>query len=236
MKTKPGVTRIIVFALAFVLPIGFYLTYRALHGTEPLRMPGFYGPKKVVTVETQEGAKPDTVYHTVPEFEFDGHLGRKISNGDFEGSYYIANFFFTNCPGICPIMSTQMTRLQKEFEAFDNVKILSHTVDPEKDSVDALNDYAEIYGAIDYKWHFVTGDKKDLYRQARKGYFVTADEGDGGPEDFIHSEKFMLIDREGHIRGYYNGTDTLEVNNLMRDLHILIMYERKRLQKVTFGS
>lgn len=236
MKIKPEVTRIFVFVLAFILPVGFYLAYRALHDTEPLRMPGFHGPKKAVSIETKEGTRPDTVYHTIPKFEFMGHLGRKISNEDFENNYFVADFFFTNCPGICPIMSTQLTRVQKEFEEFDNVKILSHTVDPEKDSVDVLKNYADMYGAIDHKWHFVTGEKKELYQQARKGYFVTADEGDGGPEDFIHSEKFMLIDREGHIRGYYNGTDTTEVNNLMRDLHILIMYERKRLQKVTFGS
>ncbi len=235
MTTKAEVTRIVVFALAFVLPVTFYLGYRALDNSEPIRMPLYHGPKKVVTVETKDGPKEETIHHTIPEFEFDGHLGRKVTSEDFDGSYYVADFFFTTCPGICPEMTSQLTRVQKEFEEFDNVKILSHTVDPEQDSVQTLADYAVLYGAIDHKWYLVTGKKEELYHQARKGYFVTADEGDGGPEDFIHSEKFMLIDTEGHIRGYYNGTDTLEVNKLMQDLHIMIMYERKRLQKVTFG-
>lgn len=165
----------------------------------------------------------DTIYHTVPPFTFINQEGDTITDKHYEGKIYVADYFFTTCKSICPLMTTQLLRVQEKF-AYTNgmVEILSHTVDPEHDSVEALNAYAEMVHADTKVWNFVTGDKKHLYELARKGYLLNALEGDGGPDDFIHSEMLVLIDKDKHIRGIYDGTDTKEVNNLLDDIKVLI--------------
>jgi protein SCO1/2 len=112
----------------------------------------------------------------------------------------------------------------------EGIAILSHTVDPERDSVSVLRSYANHFQAIDKKWEFVTGNKKEIYNIARKGYFVSASEGDGGEEDFIHSPLFVLIDKQKHLRGYYDGTDSLEVNKLLIDIDVLLVESPKKVR------
>jgi protein SCO1 len=175
-------------------------------------------------------ASGDTIYHTLPGFSFVSHTGDSLSSEDIEGKYIVADYFFTTCNTICPIMSRHMEKVQKEFKDDDLVVILSHTVDPETDSVGTLSAYAEAHGAIKNKWFFLTGDKKALYDQARYGYLISALEGDGGPEDFIHSDKFVLIDKDRRIRGFYDGTDTKDVKRLIDEIEVLKFEYKDRVK------
>jgi protein SCO1 len=182
---------------------------------KPLRSLPYYGPK---TYSRQK----DTSYHVVPDFEFTNQYGEKISQRDLANKIYVADYFFTTCQSICPIMSNQMERVAKVYRSNPDVLFLSHTVNPEDDSVSVLLDYAERHHAAKGKWHFLTGHKKELYSLARKGYLLDAEEGSGGEDDFIHTQNFALIDKERRIRGYYDGTDSSEVNRLIIDIQLLL--------------
>ncbi|MFN5628252.1 MAG: SCO family protein [Bacteroidota bacterium] len=164
----------------------------------------------------------DSVFHTVKAFKFINQNGDSISEKTFEGSIYVADYFFTTCQSICPIMSTQMQLVAKEFSENKKVKFLSHTVNPENDSVNVLYDYAKAHHANAEQWHFVTGDKKQLYNMARESYLLNAEIGDGGPNDFIHTQNFALIDTHKNIRGFYDGTDKKDVQRLIKDIKTLL--------------
>ena len=146
-----------------------------------------------------------------------------ISEKDLDGKIYVADFFFTTCPSICPAMSKQMLRVFDEFKDNQKIMVLSHTVMPEVDSVAVLKEYALRYGIdSDNKWLFLTGDKKEIYQLARKSYFAAINEGNGDKDDFIHTENFVLIDAKKRIRGFYDGTSKEEVEKLIEDIHILL--------------
>ena len=161
-------------------------------------------------------------YHVIPPFEFDGHMGEKISNKTFEGKVYVADFFFTRCPGICPRMSEAMAMVAKEFADEERIMFLSHTIDPEWDNPKVLKRYANKLEADPKKWHFVTGDQEDLKFISKKGYFVSAIPGEGA-EMSDHSGKFILVDKEGTIRGYYDGIEEEEVKQMMVDIKYLLL-------------
>jgi protein SCO1/2 len=165
----------------------------------------------------------DTVYHSVAPFKFVNQDGDTITEKNYEGKIYVADYFFTTCKSICPKMATELQRVQEKF-AYTNgaVQLLSHTVDPEHDSVSVLKAYSQMVHANTNMWNFVTGDKKQLYDMARYSYLLNAMEGDGGPDDFIHSELFVLVDKEKHIRGIYDGTNIKAVNDLLDDIKVLI--------------
>ncbi len=165
----------------------------------------------------------DTIYHSIKPFSFINQDGKTITDKDYEGKIYVADYFFASCQTICPKMATELQRVQDKF-AYTNglVQILSHTVNPENDSVPVLKAYSNMVHADNSIWNFVTGDKKQLYEMARESYLVNAMEGDGGPDDFIHSEFFILVDKEKHIRGIYDGTNIKEVNELLDDIKVLI--------------
>jgi protein SCO1/2 len=177
----------------------------------------------VESTDAQGDFRWDTVYHTLPDFKFVSHMGDTITKDIMAGKVVIADFFFTECKGICIPMSQNMARVQEEFIGQDDVFLLSHTVDPERDSVAKLHDYAQLYDVNPRKWLMLTGEKKDLYGIARNGYMITADQGDGGPEDFIHSERFVLLDKQQRIRGYYDGTSEEEIDRLREDVKRLLV-------------
>lgn len=179
--------------------------------TAPLLLPTI-GPKTAK-------AEGDTVYHTIAPFSFTNQYGETVSQKTTDGKIYVADFFFATCQNICPAMSTQLTRLQDSIRN-DDILILSHTVNPAHDTLEVLLEYAGRYKAIKDKWHFLTGDKKDINQLAEKSYFVTATD-DGTPEGFVHSEKFLLVDKQGRLRGVYDGTDSLQVDRLIKDIKIL---------------
>jgi protein SCO1/2 len=163
----------------------------------------------------------DTVFQKVPDFKLTSQEGKMVSQRDFDNSVYVANFFFTSCQGICKKMSSQMTRVHDRFKKDSSVKIVSYTVDPQRDSVAALKQYAEMYGADPKTWYFLTGAKKEIYDLAQYGYLLPVQEGPDGVVDFVHSEKFILVDKAKHVRGIYDGTNPKEVDRLITEITVL---------------
>ena len=159
--------------------------------------------------------------HKVLDFSLIDQNGDTITQNDYQNKIYVADFFFTRCMTICPIMTTNMEKLQAEFINDDEIMFLSHSVTPDIDSVSVLRAYADKKGVIDSKWHITTGDKKHIYNLARKSYFAVLDEGDGGLQDFIHTENFVLVDQKRRIRGYYDGTSIDDMQRLIADIYIL---------------
>jgi protein SCO1/2 len=160
--------------------------------------------------------------HKVADFKLINQNGDTITQNDYEGKIYVTDFFFTRCMTICPIMTNHMGILQEEFKDNSYIKLLSLSVTPVIDSVPVLRDYADKKGVIDSKWNITTGSKEHIYELARKSYFAVLDEGDGGLQDFIHTENFVLVDTKKQIRGYYNGTDIEDIERLISDIKILL--------------
>ncbi len=160
--------------------------------------------------------------HIVKDFNLINQNGINITSKDYENKIYVVDFFFTKCPSICPIMTTNMFKIQKEFINDENIMLLSLSVTPEIDNVKVLKDYAIENGIIDTKWNITTGPKKHIYELARKSYFAVVEQGDGGLQDFIHTPNFILVDTEKQIRGIYDGTEEKEVSRLIKDINILL--------------
>ncbi|TXH26877.1 MAG: SCO family protein [Cyclobacteriaceae bacterium] len=160
----------------------------------------------------------DTIYHTIAPFQFVNQDSVVVTNADFKDQIYVADFFFTSCRTICPIMKTQMLRVYQATAEMPDVKILSHSIDPEYDTVALLHDFAERLGVTSDRWHFVTGVKDSIYKIAQTSYFATAMEDKSEPDGFIHSGAFLLIDKKQRIRGKYDGTKEEEVNKLIADI------------------
>jgi protein SCO1 len=156
--------------------------------------------------------------HRVGDFRFTDQDGNTITNAEWKNKIVVANFFFTHCPAVCPKMMYQLKRVQAY--AGKDVVIASFSVDPERDSVPRMKYYAE-QSAISGKWWLLTGEKIELYRFARKDLRIVATDGDGGPNDFIHSDNLVLIDKDKRIRGYYKGTDVSDVDRLIKDIRKL---------------
>ena len=161
-------------------------------------------------------------FHKIPNFNLVNQNGETITENTFNNKIYVADFFFTTCPGICPKMTTNMTVLQDEFIKDDEILLLSHSVTPSIDSVAVLKNYAEVKGIKSNKWHLVTGNRKMIYDLGRKAYFVEEDLGEVKSEDdFLHTENFVLIDKNKHIRGIYNGLNKSAVMQLIADIKTL---------------
>lgn len=206
----------IVFSLLSVIII--YFIYDALN---PERRLPVYQPN-MVNPELVDSTLHDTKkYHTIADFNLVNQNGKTITQEEYKGKIYIADFFFTTCPSICPIMTKNMAEIQGTILDDGDVKLLSHSVTPTIDSVAQLKKYAVEKGVIDAKWNLVTGDKKQIYALARKSYLAVKTDGDGGPYDMIHTENFILVDKEKRIRGFYDGTNKKEVEKLLADLAIL---------------
>lgn len=160
-------------------------------------------------------------YHHIADFKLINQNGDTITQDDYKDKIYVADFFFTTCLTICPIMTDHMVKIQEKIKNDDDIYLLSHTVFPVADSVPVLKKYAEEKGVIDEKWNLVTGDKKQIYDLARKSYLATKSTGDGGKYDMIHTENFVLVDKERRIRGFYDGTDPEAIEKLMHDIEVL---------------
>lgn len=162
-------------------------------------------------------------FHKVKDFELINQNGDTITQKEFDNHIYVTDFFFTTCQTICPVMTDNMKVLQDEFLEDDEIKLLSHSVTPTIDTVEKLKAHADMMGLIDGKWHMVTGDKKHIYNLARKEYLASKTSGDGGPYDLVHTENFVLVDKEKRIRGFYDGTNEDEIERLIKDIRILKM-------------
>jgi protein SCO1/2 len=157
----------------------------------------------------------------VGSFSFKNQYGETVNNQTVKNKIYVADFFFATCQSICPQMSSNLKNVQSAFLNDDSVLIVCHTVNPLHDTVEVLNHYAQGYGAKKNKWHFLTGNKKQIYDLAKYSYLVNALEDNGTPEGFLHSELLLLIDAKGRIRGFYDGTDKAQANKLIADIKLL---------------
>jgi protein SCO1 len=193
----------------YLLPVAYCLLL--LTSCTPKEKPlPIFGEREVVGT--------DTVYHTIAKFSFVDQDSAIITNQTFQDKIYVTDFFFTSCRTICPIMKTQMLRVYEATKEMPDVLILSHTIDPEYDTVALLHDFAERLDVESKRWHFVTGVKDSIYKIAQTSYFATAMEDKTEPDGFIHSGAFLLIDKKGRIRGKYDGTKEDEVNRLIVDI------------------
>lgn len=197
-----------------------YLFYNALQPRELLRV---YQPADFNSELMDSSITHVKKYHTIADFSLVNQNGESITQEDYKDKIYIADFFFTTCPTICPRMTENMAFIQEEVKNDPDILLVSHSVTPEIDSVPQLKKYALEKGVIDEKWNLLTGDKKQIYELARKSYLAVKTDGDGGPYDMIHTENFILVDKERRIRGAYNGTSKEDMARLLQDLNILKM-------------
>lgn len=179
------------------------------------------GEPMISSVEVNGKYIPDTIYPTIPSFTFINQNGDTVTENSYNNKIYVADFFFTTCPTICPVMKKEMLRVYEAYKNNPEVLILSHTIDPEHDSVSVLKDYSERLEVSSNKWNFVTGNKDSIYSIAEY-YMVSADEDPSAPGGFIHSGAFVLIDADKHIRGYYDGTKPKDVDQLIEDISTLL--------------
>lgn len=188
----------------------------------------YYGHKETIVVERDGKPVIDTIYAQVPSFNFVDQFGRDFTDRDVKGKILVVDFFFTRCGTICPKMSVQMQQLQLKLDdsAFKDVLFLSHTVDPEHDTPEVLREYARKLQADSARWKFLTGDKADLYLQGSEGYLLAAREDVMAEGGFLHSEKFVLVDKDRHIRGYYDGTTMEGMNAVAADIKMLLKEEK----------
>ncbi|MFD2791357.1 hypothetical protein KCTC52924_02533 [Arenibacter antarcticus] len=208
-----GILMIILF-IAIVIFINRFINIE--HNDLPIYNPIDFNPELVDF--SKQGQHTD---HTVAYFSLINQNGDTVTNLDYRDKIYVADFFFTRCPSICPIMTNNMNKLQGLFMNDKEIKLLSLSVTPEMDSVPILQEYASKNGAVQSKWNITTGDKKHIYELARKSFFAAVDEGDGGFQDFIHTPNFVLVDKRKQIRGIYNGTLDEEIKRLIRDIKTL---------------
>jgi protein SCO1/2 len=189
---------------------------------KPLRTLPYFGKKNYNVTFS------DTTYHTVKPFCFKNQFNENVTEQTTSNKIYVTDFFFTTCESICPIMSTELERVYKAFYNNPNFLILSHTVEPEVDSVSVMLKYAKLHGVNNKQWLFLTGSKKDLYTMARTSYLLNNEVGNGDEDDFIHTQNFALVDYDKHLRGFYDGTDSAEVSRLIIDINLLLKeYEYK---------
>lgn len=204
--------------LLVLLAIGLFVYYDYAKHSKKLKI---YAPADVNPKLVDFSIRKNKKNHTIANFKLINQNGEIVTNANYEGKIYVADFFFTRCKTICLAMAYNMSELQEYFKNDDDVMFLSHSVTPVMDSVPVLKEYAKQKGIIDGKWNVTTGDKKHIYELARKSYFAVLDEGDGGVQDFIHTENFILIDKERRIRGYYDGTQKEEMQRIISDIALL---------------
>ncbi len=212
----------IVFAIISIVIVS--IIFNKLNVYQPLPI---YQPAMVSTELVDSTIQHQKKYHKIADFSLINQNGKTITQNDYKNKIYVADFFFTTCQTICPIMTDHMYDIQKEIINDDEVMLLSHSVTPKIDSVEQLKRYAIKKGVNDTKWNLVTGDKKQIYELARKSYLAVKDQGNGGAFDMIHTENFMLIDKKRQIRGFYDGTNIEDINRLLTDIKIL----KKEYQK-----
>lgn len=198
--------------------VTIFLFYSAL---KPAKSLPIFNPSDVNPELVDTTVQYISKYHTISDFSFTNQNGKSITQKDYEGKIYVADFFFTTCKSICPKMTTNLVEVQKAFLHNPKVKLLSFSVMPDIDSVSVLKEYAKINGVIDSKWNLVTGDKKAIYAMARKSYLAVKQ---GKPEelyDMVHTENFVLVDSKRRIRGFYDGTKKEEIKRLIEDINWL---------------
>lgn len=212
-KSIPTLIFLVVFSI-----VGITAFYHILKVDKKLKV---YSPSDVNPKLVDPTVKHVRNNHKIADFALINQNGEIITNKDYEGKIYIADFFFTRCQTICIVMAYNMGELQEYYKNDNDIMFLSHSVTPVMDSVPVLKEYALRKGVIDGKWNVTTGPKKHIYDLARKSYFAVLDEGEGDENDFIHTEQFVLIDKERRIRGFYDGTKKEDMEKVKNDIKLL---------------
>ena len=212
-KSVPTLVIMAIFSVGMIFAIYTLLT--------PEKKLPVFNPADVNPKLVDKSVINITRNHKVADFKLINQNGEIVTQNDYKDKIYVTDFFFTRCMTICPVMTNNMGKLQEVFKNDDEIKFLSLSVTPEMDSIPILKEYAVKKGVIDAKWNITTGDKKHIYELARKSYFAVLDEGDGGLQDFIHTENFILVDKKRQIRGFYDGTDSKDIERLILDIKIL---------------
>ena len=212
-RYAPIVITMTVFS-AFVVSSFYYVN-------KPIETLPIYSPSMVSKELVEENIQFIKKYHKIKDFSMKNQNGETITQEFYNDKIYVADFFFTTCPTICPIMTENMGYIQEKIKNDSDILLLSFSVTPEIDSVEQLKKYALEKNVIDSKWNLVTGNKKDIYNLARTSYLVAKTNGDGGKYDMIHTENFVLVDKEKRIRGFYDGTNSKEMDQLLDDIKIL---------------
>lgn len=213
------VSKALMLGLLLLVPILVFI-FINVFGEHHFSLKTFF-PKTDATGEVVTDASGDTIFHKVPDFKLISQKGETITPEKLDDGVYVVNFFFATCPGICKKMSSQMVRVQEKFRNNPAVKLVSITVNPEHDSVEVLQDYADQYGANNDQWYFLTGSREQIYTLAKEGFYLPVQQVEG-QQDFIHSEKFLLVDKNGHVRGIYDGTVTKDVDRLVTEINVLL--------------
>ena len=203
---------ILIFSAAAV-----YMFYVIL---KPVEVLPIYQPAEVNEKLVDSSIIHVAKYHKISDFKLTNQNGKEITQANYKDKIYVADFFFTTCQDICPVMTKNMYQIQEQLKNDNQILLLSHTVIPEVDTVEQLKEYAIENNVDDSKWNLVTGDKKQIYELARKSYLAVED-SNYSQYDMIHTENFMLIDKERQIRGFYDGTNSEEINRLLKDIEIL---------------
>ncbi len=206
----------IIFSLISIIIVA--IIFNILNVEKPLPI---YQPSMVNNELVDSSLLDVRKYHKIADFSLINQNGKIITQEDYKDKIYIADFFFTTCQTICPIMTDHMHDIQKEIKNDDDIMLLSHSVTPEIDSVAQLKKYALKKGIDDSKWNLVTGNKKQIYDLARKSYLAVKDYDSDDQYDMIHTENFMLIDKKSQIRGFYDGTNPDDINRLLEDIETL---------------
>jgi protein SCO1/2 len=212
-RYAPIILTMTVFS-AFVVSSFYYVN-------KPIETLPIYSPSMVSKELVEENIQFIKKYHKIKDFSMKNQNGETITQEFYNNKIYVADFFFTTCPTICPIMTENMGYIQEKIKNDSDILLLSFSVTPEIDSVEQLKKYALEKNVIDSKWNLVTGNKKDIYNLARTSYLVAKTNGDGGKYDMIHTENFVLVDKEKRIRGFYDGTNSKEMDQLLNDIKIL---------------
>jgi len=205
---------IIMTSLSIIVLTSFYYILKP-KVTLPI-----FSPNMVSSELVEDSIHHVKKYHKISNFSLTNQNGETVTEENYHNKIYVADFFFTTCPSICPIMTENMFYIQEKTVNKD-ILLVSYSVTPEIDSVAQLKKYAIEKGVDDSKWNLLTGEKKDIYELARKSYLVAKNNGDGGKYDMIHTENFVLIDKEKRIRGFYDGTNKEEMDKLLNDIQIL---------------
>lgn len=209
----------LVLVCILLIPILIVLFLRN-YGENKYDLPIFY--ENGISNPFMDCGPNDSTQHYIPEFTFTNQNNEPVGRSDMEGKITIVDFFFTSCPSICPIMSKEMERVNDIFRNEPAVQIMSISIDPTYDTPEILSEYAEEHNAIPGKWHFLSGPKDETYELAKCGFVLPTIDGMGVPDDFVHSDKFALIDEQGRIRGYYSGTNRDDVDLLILETKVLL--------------
>lgn len=222
--------KVTVLVLILAVPgfLYYLLTAKGKNRYKPLAI---YGPKVVAKTGHKFHGDfiPDTIYHQLPSFTLTGLDGKPVSEAAFKGKIFVAGFFYTHCPSVCATINRNLGYLVDTYRKNKMVYFTSITVDPQRDSIPVLKKYAESFNPASNRWLFLTGDTTAIYSLARKGFLVDALKA--GDDDFIYSDKLILIDAERRIRGYYSGANTNDINRLTDEIKVLIAEELRKVDK-----